>query len=171
MKKLIKQKRLDRKGFTLIEIIVVIVILAILMSIAVPSVLKYVDEANDAQYYAKARSIYQEMEIELTKLAVASGDRIRIGDAKKLENDIKNRLNDEETDKRFQLYGIKISSNEEPAGFDDSWITKDDRSVDETFSLSEVKSYLLAYTQVGHGYTSYHVLIMPNNRIEIKKNK
>lgn len=39
-------KRFNKKGFTLIEIIVVLVILAILAAIAVPSVLGYVEEAK-----------------------------------------------------------------------------------------------------------------------------
>ena len=38
-------KRFNKKGFTLVEIIVVLVILAILAAIAVPSVLGYVEEA------------------------------------------------------------------------------------------------------------------------------
>ena len=37
-------KRFNKKGFTLVEIIVVLVILAILAAIAVPSVLGYVEE-------------------------------------------------------------------------------------------------------------------------------
>ena len=36
-------KRFNKKGFTLVEIIVVLVILAILAAIAVPSVLGYVE--------------------------------------------------------------------------------------------------------------------------------
>ena len=37
---------MNKKGFTLVEIIVVLVILAILAAIAVPSVLGYVEEAK-----------------------------------------------------------------------------------------------------------------------------
>ena len=40
-------KRFNKKGFTLVEIIVVLVILAILAAIAVPSVLGYVEEAKN----------------------------------------------------------------------------------------------------------------------------
>lgn len=49
-------KRFNKKGFTLIEIIVVLVILAILAAIAVPSVLGYVEEArleNEIDYTDK----------------------------------------------------------------------------------------------------------------------
>lgn len=51
IKKLCKNK----KGFTLIEIIVVVVILAVLMAVAVPSVLKYIGEADNAKYMSQAR--------------------------------------------------------------------------------------------------------------------
>ena len=37
---------MNKKGFTLVEIIVVLVILAILVAIAVPSVLGYVEQAK-----------------------------------------------------------------------------------------------------------------------------
>ncbi len=46
------------KGFTLIEIIVVIVILAVLMAVAVPSVMTYINEADDAKYTAVARAAF-----------------------------------------------------------------------------------------------------------------
>lgn len=46
------------KGFTLIEIIVVTVILAVLMAVAVPSVMSYINEADDAKYTAVARAAF-----------------------------------------------------------------------------------------------------------------
>ena len=39
---MLREKLRNRKGFTLIEIIVVIVILAVLMAVAVPSVMSYI---------------------------------------------------------------------------------------------------------------------------------
>ena len=59
MKDLLKklQKKSNKKGFTLVEIIVVLVILAILAAIAVPSELGYVNEAKDEIYIQEARSI------------------------------------------------------------------------------------------------------------------
>lgn len=46
------------KGFTLIEIIVVTVILAVLMAVAVPSVMSYIHEADDDKYVAVARAAF-----------------------------------------------------------------------------------------------------------------
>ena len=47
-------KRFNKKGFTLVEIIVVLVILAILAAIAVPSVLGYVEEAKKRKIYCRS---------------------------------------------------------------------------------------------------------------------
>lgn len=62
-------KMKDKKGFTLVEIIVVLVILAILAAIAVPSVLGYVEEAKKEKYIAEARSIYTVIQVEEARLA------------------------------------------------------------------------------------------------------
>jgi prepilin-type N-terminal cleavage/methylation domain-containing protein len=59
-------KKLSKKGFTLIEIIVVVVILAVLLAIAVPAVLNYIDEADDAKCIAEAKSILTSSERYLT---------------------------------------------------------------------------------------------------------
>lgn len=52
---MIKNIKKNKKGFTLIEIIVVLVIMGILLAIAIPSILGYVNKANDAKYLAEAR--------------------------------------------------------------------------------------------------------------------
>lgn len=58
----------NRKGFTLVEIIVVLVILAILAAIAVPSVIGYVNEAKKERYIVEAKSIYTVIQTEEAKL-------------------------------------------------------------------------------------------------------
>lgn len=63
--KKLRELKKNKKGFTLIEIIVVIVILAVLMAVAVPSVLKYLDSADNAKYMAQARSVMTTTQIEL----------------------------------------------------------------------------------------------------------
>lgn len=69
MKEMIKklQKKSNKKGFTLVEIIVVLVILAILAAIAVPSVLGYVQDAKDSKYISEARAIYVVVQTEEAK--------------------------------------------------------------------------------------------------------
>ena len=56
-----------KQGFTLIETIVVTVILAVLLAIAVPSVMHYIDEADNAKYLAASRALAQDLKIALIK--------------------------------------------------------------------------------------------------------
>lgn len=80
MKDLLKklQKKSNKKGFTLVEIIVVLVILAILAAIAVPSVLGYVNEAKEERYIQEAHSIYVVIQTEEAK-AEALGEKPTYG--------------------------------------------------------------------------------------------
>lgn len=48
----------NKKGFTLVEIIVVLVILAILAAFTIPTMLGFVNDAKSKAYIAEAREIY-----------------------------------------------------------------------------------------------------------------
>jgi len=63
------KKILTKKGFTLIELIVVIAILAILAAILIPSLTGYLQRAEAARDEANARAYYSEV-----ALAAAVGD-------------------------------------------------------------------------------------------------
>ncbi len=76
---MLREKLRNRKGFTLIEIIVVIVILAVLMAVAVPSVMSYMNEGSKARYDTVARAVLVRSQTEYAK-AVANGNSA--GDAK-----------------------------------------------------------------------------------------
>ena len=54
----LKKAREEKKGFTLVELIVVLVILAILAAILVPALLGWIDEAKKKQYQLEARNVY-----------------------------------------------------------------------------------------------------------------
>lgn len=56
LKKLLKMR--NKKGFTLIELIVVLVIMAILAAAAIPTMMGYVENAKKAQYLANCRAVY-----------------------------------------------------------------------------------------------------------------
>ena len=56
LNKLLKLR--NKKGFTLIELIVVLVILAILAAAAIPTMMGYVENAKKAQYLANCRAVY-----------------------------------------------------------------------------------------------------------------
>lgn len=51
------RKMKDKKGFTLVELIVVLVILAILAALLVPALTGYIDKAKDEAIIAKTRSL------------------------------------------------------------------------------------------------------------------
>jgi type IV pilus assembly protein PilA len=70
------KKILKKKGFTLIELIVVITILGILVAIAVPSILNYITEANNAVAAANLRTVKSEIGLD-----IAVGDETDDGSA------------------------------------------------------------------------------------------
>lgn len=63
-----KKKIDNNKGFTLVELIVVLVILAILAAILVPALLGYIDRARGQQIVLNARSAYTAAQAEMTSL-------------------------------------------------------------------------------------------------------
>ena len=64
------KKLLNKKGFTLIELIVVIAILAILAMILIPSLTGYISKATKAKDSANCRSLYSKYQLDI---AVATG--------------------------------------------------------------------------------------------------
>ena len=79
MLKSMKKKLNETKGFTLIEVIVVLVIIAILMAIAVPNVLGYINRAKGTSEQAAVRSVYmaataESAEILKTESSLEDGD-------------------------------------------------------------------------------------------------
>lgn len=51
---LVERLKKDKKGFTLVEMIVVIVIIGILLAILVPGMFKYIQKAKDKQILVNA---------------------------------------------------------------------------------------------------------------------
>ncbi|MBQ5933618.1 MAG: type II secretion system protein [Lachnospiraceae bacterium] len=67
-------KRKDDRGFTLVELIVVLVILAILAAILVPALLGYIDEAKKKQYLLDAKNLFNATQAELSKIYAVRGE-------------------------------------------------------------------------------------------------
>ncbi|MCI6464038.1 MAG: prepilin-type N-terminal cleavage/methylation domain-containing protein [Faecalicatena sp.] len=64
MLKKMRKKAQNKKGFTLVELIVVIVIILILAAVLVPSLLKYVEKANKANCKADAATILSQLQAD-----------------------------------------------------------------------------------------------------------
>lgn len=66
-------RKRDCEGFTLVELIVVIVILAILAAILVPGLLGWIDKAKLSKYELEARSIAQAAQAEVAEFYAKGG--------------------------------------------------------------------------------------------------
>ena len=78
----LKKAREEKKGFTLVELIVVLVILAILAAILVPALLGWIDEAKKKQYQLEARNIYVASQAIADEMYAKASDVISNDDLK-----------------------------------------------------------------------------------------
>lgn len=75
MLKNLKNKLKDNKGFSLVELIVVIAIMVILIALLIPSVSGYIKKANDTASKTAARSVY-DAAVQLQADMAAEGRQI-----------------------------------------------------------------------------------------------
>ena len=76
------KKLKDKKGFTLVELIVVLVILAILAALLVPTLTGYIDKANQEKVVSECRMVVMAVQTELSEsYGKAGAGNSLIGDA------------------------------------------------------------------------------------------
>lgn len=81
---MIKRIRENKKGFTLVELIVVLVILAILAAMLIPALTGYIDKAKEKNVIAETRQVVmaaQTLVDEAYAKAEVGADTVKIGDA------------------------------------------------------------------------------------------
>ncbi len=71
--KLLQNLKKDKKGFTLVEMIVVIVIIGILLAILIPGMFSYISKAKDKQIMVNARTAYLNMSTAIAELYGKNG--------------------------------------------------------------------------------------------------
>ena len=67
------------KGFTLVELIVVLVILAIMAAILVPVLMGYIDKSKEEQCLLDGRNCVTAIQTELTQLYAQQGGSVELG--------------------------------------------------------------------------------------------
>ena len=74
------KKLKDKKGFTLVELIVVLVILAILAALLIPTLTGYIDKANKEKVVAETRMVAMAVQTELSEAygQAGSGNQIKV---------------------------------------------------------------------------------------------
>ncbi|MEG0290032.1 MAG: prepilin-type N-terminal cleavage/methylation domain-containing protein [Erysipelotrichaceae bacterium] len=85
--KRLKQFKKDVKGFTLVEIIVVLLVIAILAAISIPTMIGYVEEARESEYIAQARTAYVAAQtVAIKRVAKEPGYNVKSIDKKAVKD-------------------------------------------------------------------------------------
>lgn len=139
---MLKEETRNKKGFTLIEIIVVIVILAVLMAVAVPSVMSYMKEGQKAKYEAVDRAALINTQIGVAEDISHDGKANECLDVAKWVE----ALDKDHFKVKYDLYGSKKSYGDDVKNIyiDEIFLTGNDNS-----SNRDVKSILLYIRLVG----------------------
>lgn len=106
------------KGFTLVELIVVLVILAILAAILVPTLLGYIDKARSEKDFATAQAVRVATQAQIDELYGKGDDKVEKADITK--NDVKKEIfklvgavSDNKIDgQELDITDIKITNNQ-----------------------------------------------------------
>lgn len=76
------KKKLNKKGFTLAELLIVVAIIAVLVAIAIPVFRSQLEKANDAVDQANLRSAYAEAVVDYLEDGKIDNTDITYGDFK-----------------------------------------------------------------------------------------
>ena len=93
MIQMINKLKKNRNGFTLVELIVVLVILAILAAFTIPAMLGFLDDAKGKAYVSQAREVYLAGQTVATEQTLADTFVIKSSDTSTAATAVKDKLN------------------------------------------------------------------------------
>lgn len=141
------------RGFTLVEIIVVLLVLAIMAAIAIPSMIGYVEKAKESQLVAEARVVYVDAQTESIRFIAKNP-----GSYKK--------INGNDRFSPVESYILKYLEKNYPAEIGNG--------VGYQYFNLEINSNTGSFTNLEYLYRAkkgeklYHVLINANKNVEIE---
>ena len=99
------RKLKDRKGFTLVELIVVLVILAILAALLIPALTGHIDKANKEKIVSECRMVVMAAQTEASELyGKMDGDKLAFGSDTNTAADYDDAVKDlSETKGKFEI--------------------------------------------------------------------
>lgn len=90
---MINKLKKNQKGFTLVELIVVLVILAILAAFTIPAMLGFIEDAKGKAYVSQAREVYLAGQTVATEQTLADGTEITSTGTGPAATAVKDKLN------------------------------------------------------------------------------
>lgn len=157
-----KQIKKDKRGFTLIELAVVFVIIAILSALTIPIVTGYIDDANNQKFISMARSDYVALTIEIEKGRLA--DTLKLTDPIRPDSSTNHRLSLKTAIPPEKLRQLSGNENLEDytVGYEKRY--SDGRSCEPEETLCPILVYGFKLKEGGN---FKYVAIVPNQRVEI----
>lgn len=143
-----KKMKKNRKGFTLVEIIVVLVILAILAAFTIPAMLGFVDDAKGKASIATAREVYIAAQSASTEVAGTKGGTLTTDEKATIQTKITNMVTSDITDFVVKVY-LPTDTFEDPTVKNNAAV-----KLDTNGTISEV--------QFVDANAKYKVTIKPN---------
>ena len=135
MIKSLKERMKNKKGFTLVELIVVIVIILVLAAVMVPNLLKYIDRANKANCKADAATILSQVQADYA--AMQASDQTGVTAITQIQGVAIS----EKTEGDVSATDVAVGTDKKPVAKYHVTTTSNGTGDADTFSYGEITSF------------------------------